>query len=127
VLAISDRWLEPQRVYRNAFNSITPPMLGEVQFVNVTNDITVANIIGQHGIRSLKNKSAPAPIRYGAIRSGLHTIARHAHSSGATIHMPRIGTGLAGGNWRDVEPIIKDTLVAEGLDVFVYDFKGVPN
>ena len=42
----------------------------------------------------------------------------------ASIHMPRIGTGLAQGDWSLIEPIIQDTL--EGLNVFVYDFPGNP-
>ena len=32
--------------------------------------------------------------------------------------MPRIGCGLAGGNWNEVEQIIKDVA---SVDVYVYD------
>jgi hypothetical protein len=35
--------------------------------------------------------------------------------------MPRIGTGLAGGNWAMIEPIIQQQLCNQGLDVTVYD------
>jgi hypothetical protein len=37
------------------------------------------------------------------------------------VHMPRIGTGYAGGNWGVIEPIIRQTLVAGGFNVFVYE------
>ena len=36
--------------------------------------------------------------------------------------MPRIGCGLAGGRWGQVEPIILDELVSLGIEVTVYDF-----
>src|SRR5271169_3566037 len=50
VLAVSRRWKEPERVYREAFKESPPPALGDVQFVRVSDGITVANVIGQHGI-----------------------------------------------------------------------------
>lgn len=113
VLAVSRRWKEPERVYRES-----QPRLGDVQFVRVTSDLTVANLIGQHGIR--KAGSTP-PIRYDAVRTGLHTVADYASTQQASVHMPRIGTGLAGGKWELIEPILIDTLVNRGLAVFVYD------
>jgi hypothetical protein len=39
----------------------------------------------------------------------------------ASVHMPRIGCGLAGGKWEEIEPIIERTLVAKGMTVVVYD------
>jgi len=36
--------------------------------------------------------------------------------------MPRIGCGLAGGKWTAIEPLIEQTLLVKGLDVYVYDF-----
>jgi O-acetyl-ADP-ribose deacetylase (regulator of RNase III) len=39
----------------------------------------------------------------------------------ASVHMPRIGTGLAGGAWTVVEEIINETLTRMGISVFVYD------
>jgi hypothetical protein len=35
--------------------------------------------------------------------------------------MPRIGCGLAGGEWSQVEAVIAATLLAGGIDVFVFD------
>jgi hypothetical protein len=43
-----------------------------------------------------------------------------AKQSGATIHMPRIGCGLAGGRWDEVELIINEVCT---VDVYVYDLK----
>lgn len=122
VLAISKRWSKPEQIYKDSFKTEPKPSLGDVQFVQVDESLTVANIIGQHGIRSPRNKTAPAPIRYAAVEKGLAAIATHALEIGASVHMPRIGCGLAGGNWDEIEPIIERTLIAKGISVFVYDF-----
>lgn len=121
VLAISKKWKEPELQYRAWFKSQNKPSLGDVQFVEVNETLTVANIIGQHGIRSPSSKTAPAPIRYDAICDGLSQVAEYAQAKSASVHMPRIGCGLAGGTWEKVEPIINDCLVSKGVEVFVYD------
>ena len=51
----------------------------------------------------------------------LESVSKFAHEHQASVHMPRIGAGLAGGNWSTIEKIIKDTLVAAGIEVNVYD------
>lgn len=120
VLAISRRWPEPERHYRAWHRTQTPvPFeLGEVQFVPVTEGIVVANLIGQYGIRS--SDSSP-PVRYDAIRAGLRRVASHACAIKASVHMPRIGCGLAGGDWSVVEEIVRGELTARGIQVTVYD------
>ena len=82
--------------------------------------IVVANLIGQHGVATRATKTAP--VRYDAIRTGLSKVAEHARLLGASVHMPRIGCGLAGGNWATIEPIIDETLVTSDVAVTVYDF-----
>lgn len=122
VLAISKRWKEPESFYKGSFQSSEKPELGDVQLVQVADSITVANIIGQHGVRSPRNKTAPAPIRYEAIRKGLSKVSEYAKAHNATIHMPRIGCGLAGGTWEKIEPIIIESVIEQDIKVFVYDF-----
>jgi hypothetical protein len=99
--------------------------LGQVQFVQVNSTIWVANIIGQHGIRERgiwSYKSDFRPIRYKAIGEGLGIgigkVNQKALELSATVHMPRIGCGLAGGKWSVVEEIIKRTMT---VPVIVYD------
>lgn len=118
VLALSRRWKSPEIEYKkwNRGYLKIPFQLGEVIFVQVENGLWVANIIGQHGIRP---KNGVAPIRYGAVKSGLKKIAEFARAKTATIHMPRIGCGLAGGKWQEVEKIIIAALGNER--VVVYD------
>ena len=98
-----------------------PFMLGMVQFVNTEKDIQVANMISQHGIFS---KNDRPPIRYLSLVECLTAVAVHAKTYGASVHMPRIGCGLAGGKWEEVEKCIEGTLIYAGIPVFVYDYEG---
>lgn len=118
VLAISKRWKEPEIEYRKWYREKNNFLLGEVQFIRVEQYITVANMIGQHGI---KTSSKDVPIRYDAVEKCLEKVCLKAKELNASVHMPRIGCGLAGGKWEKIEPIIIKTLVANDIEVFVYD------
>lgn len=121
VLAVSRRWPEPEAAYRRwhrgrAGNDFG---LGATQLVQVTPDIWVANMIGQHGIKT--GRSSGPPIRYEAVRLCLCHLAGSAVELAASVHMPRIGCGLAGGRWDRIEPLITSELIGYGVSVTVYD------
>ncbi len=61
-------------------------------------------------------------MRYEAIREGLKKVALEARRLRASVHMPRIGCGLAGGDWQTVAKIVEEELVNADLPVTVYDF-----
>jgi O-acetyl-ADP-ribose deacetylase (regulator of RNase III) len=119
VMAISKRWKEPEKEYRNWFKTQDNFSLGQIQFIKVENDIWIANLIGQHKIN--KDENGNAPIRYDAIKIGLNKVAEFAKVNNATVHMPRIGCGLAGGTWNKIEPILKETLLKNEIATYVYD------
>lgn len=121
VMAISQRWKKPEIEYKQWAKSSEEFALGNVQFVQVEETIWIANLIGQRDIK--KNKDGNPPIRYNAINKGLATVGTFAIQINATIHMPRIGCGLAGGSWDQIEPIIKETLINAGIQSTVYDFE----
>ncbi|MET9378669.1 macro domain-containing protein [Streptomyces sp. NPDC002992] len=121
VLALSRRWPEPEAAYRRwhrerARNDFG---LGAAQFVQVGPYVWVANLVGQRGIRA--GRSTGVPVRYEAIDAALGLLADKAEELGASVHMPRIGCGLAGGKWARVEPLIAGRLTARGIPVTVYD------
>jgi O-acetyl-ADP-ribose deacetylase (regulator of RNase III) len=143
VLSLSKRWHEPERLYRRWFQEganmlLVPgeseltigqdPTLGAVQFVPVSyigyppkfKEVTyVANMIAQRGV--LPDDKDTPPIRYDALESCLkHVKLFVEHLGDASVHMPRIGCGLSGGKWSDIEPIIERSL--SSVDVYVYDF-----
>ena len=121
VLAISKRWAEPEQRYRawHKGQEKQPFALGEVQFVQVRDDTWVANLIGQRDIRAL---NGVPPVRYDAIREGLQKVALEAKRINASVHMPRIGCGLAGGDWNVVGKIVEEEVATVGVPVTVYDF-----
>jgi O-acetyl-ADP-ribose deacetylase (regulator of RNase III) len=49
-------------------------------------------------------------------------VAENALELGASVHMPRIGCGLAGGQWAKIEPLITENLLLSNIAVTVYDF-----
>ena len=121
VLAISRRWQQPEAAYRQWYHdrAANDFALGAVQFVSVEPDIWVANMIGQHGIR--RTDQGP-PIRYEAVAQCLQRVAEKAGDFNASVHMPRIGCGLAGGEWSIIEPLLVEHLCARDISVNVYDF-----
>lgn len=96
--------------------------LGHIQRCAAADRIHVVNMIAQHGIQ---RPGGTPPIRYTALHTALQTTATAYDVEDCDIHMPRIGCGLAGGDWALVEPLIQKTLVAYGFDVYVYDLPGV--
>lgn len=120
VMALSRKWKKPEAEYRKWFKERKGFALGEVQFVEVENDLFIANLLGQRGITATDSRP---PIRYEAVETGLIKVAEKAVELSASIHMPRIGSGLAGGKWEEIEKIINKTLVNRGLSVTVYDLE----
>ncbi|MFE7761522.1 Appr-1-p processing protein [Streptomyces sp. NPDC057438] len=120
VLAPSRRRPEPEAAYRawhraRADNDFG---LGAAQFVRVGPYLRAANLVGRHGTRS---GSKGAPVRYEAIDTALGLLADQALELEASVHVPRIGCGLAGGRWSRVEPLTADRLVRRGIPVTVDD------
>lgn len=131
VMAISRRWPEPEERYRAWYKDRDRPSsgfkLGAVRFVavktidtvlNQDKKVWVANMIAQHGIRGPGN---PTPIRYGALSLALAHVADFAKKNNASVCMPKIGSGLAGGDWEKIERIILETIDSQGVSVTVYE------
>jgi O-acetyl-ADP-ribose deacetylase (regulator of RNase III) len=120
VVALSRKWAEPEHRYRAWYRGTEtiPFALGQVQFVPVEDQLWVANLIGQHDTRPHQGNP---PVRYEAIREGLARVAAFAQQQGASVHMPRIGAGLAGGKWELVSQIVEEEVAAKGILVTVYD------
>ena len=121
VMALSARWPDPEQAYRiwaqQGVWEDEPFGLGGAQLVEIPKtDIAVVNMVAQHG---LKVRDGVPPIRYGALETSLHKLQMMANRLKASIHMPRIGTGLAGGDWEKIEPLL-DKLLGD-LPVYVYD------
>ena len=104
VTAVSARWSEPERAYRDWGEG---RKLGRNQVITVGPDLYVANMCAQS-------------YSTGLIPESLEWCLRKLNPmlSGATLHMPRIGTGLGRSSWSVVEPIIEKCITA--CNVYVY-------
>jgi O-acetyl-ADP-ribose deacetylase (regulator of RNase III) len=76
-------------------------------------------MVAQHGVRG---STQNPPIRYQAVEACLEKVAQRAQEIEASVHLPRIGCGLAGGKWQLIEPLILKTLCDKDVSVTVYDF-----
>lgn len=123
VLAVSKKWKEPELKYREWSNNAKANgqllTLGTVQFVEVGDGITIGNMVGQHMTHWV---DGVPPVRYEAIAQALDSVARYALRSGATVHAPRFGAGLAGGDWNKIETLIEKYICSKDIPVTVYDF-----
>lgn len=120
VVALSQRYPEAEASYRRWARLPSPDdppfALGEVQFVAVAPDLWVANMLDQHAFSTPEN---PVPLRYDALARSLATVANFATAHTATIHMPRIGAGLAGGDWERIAALIEEATAL--CEVTIYD------
>lgn len=95
--------------------------LGKLHVASAEENLLVLSMIAQHGYGP-----SPRPrIRYVALRKCLSAVGDLATESHATVHMPRIGCGQAGGSWDVVSELVTDALCNKGTKVFVYDPPGV--
>jgi len=95
-------------------------ILGNIQTVSVEPKIVVVNMIGQHGVGF---SDGVAPIRYDAIEECLEKVIELANKYNASIHAPRFGAGLAGGDWNIIENILKTKLENTAIEVTIYDYE----
>jgi O-acetyl-ADP-ribose deacetylase (regulator of RNase III) len=113
VVALSRRWKAPERDYRAQSRRV----LGETQFVVVETNVVVANMIAQHDFPTIAKRVA---LDYWALEACLVEVGSHCVAHGASLHMPRIGCGTAGGDWDQVALLI-DKSVPASVPVTVYD------
>jgi O-acetyl-ADP-ribose deacetylase (regulator of RNase III) len=128
--ALNRRWSMPEKDYRAWFASGNLFQLGAIKICGISTKICVCHMIAQSGVR--RSASAPPPIQYDALAKCLQClgeILNYAPVAGklasSSVHMPRIGCGLAGGDWSAVEPLIEKNLVERNIPVYVYDLPEV--
>ncbi|MFA5505962.1 MAG: Appr-1-p processing protein [Vulcanimicrobiota bacterium] len=119
--ALSARWPEPERAYLKWYEDRLweeePFGLGALQTVRVGPLLQVSSIVAEHGL--LPHEGVP-PIRYGALETALHKLLRVALKDNSSIHIPRIGTGSAGGDWARIERLLAKML--HPVELNIYDF-----
>jgi O-acetyl-ADP-ribose deacetylase (regulator of RNase III) len=94
--------------------------LGNTHSVMIEDHTMIVHMIAQKGY----GPSTKPRIRYKALESCLETVAVIGQENQASIHMPRIGTGYAGGAWTIIEEMLIDQLCRKSIPVTVYDLPG---
>jgi Zn-dependent peptidase ImmA (M78 family) len=120
-LAVRKKWPHVQTAFRE-WATKTPDMfrLGNVFMSEVDENVRAFQMICQHGY----GPSQKPRIRYSALQSCLERLVQVALEEGATVHMPRIGAGQAGGTWGLIGQLVDELLCARGVRVTVYDLPG---
>jgi len=91
--------------------------LGQNRLFPINADFSVFHMVAQHGY----GKSDKPRIRYQYLETCLKTLSEIAQGKSASVHMPRIACGQAGGNWGVVSELIDDILCRRGVRVTIYD------
>ena len=97
--------------------------LGKVFITKVSNELHVAPMICQKGY----GPSDKPRIRYAELKDCLQQVMAKALELHAAVHMPRIGSGEAGGSWGLIEQLVDENLCRYGVDVAVYELPGATN
>lgn len=129
--AIDKQWQKPKTdyldfVYNKKREGFTPnDLLGNCVFTYIPNPhaktwVCIVNMIAQNGVKSKNNTQ---PINYYALELCLKDFKRQFNNSIKhdieVVQMPRIGCGLAGGEWNKIEPLINKWSINP---TYVYDF-----
>lgn len=119
---LSEQWPQPEAEYREAFSRGKQLPMGEIQLVSIPRTgYTVVNMVAQRGVRS--QSSAEIPLQYPKLLRcllNLKEVLRESAEVMPVVHMPRIGCGLAGGNWPDVRSVIDSAWNDLQVQIYVY-------
>jgi len=118
--ALQTKWPLAHRQFKEFFEQTRGPKLGRTYLSRVTEDMLTFQMICQRGY----GPSNRPRLRYGALQQSLVELREAAIHHNATVHMPKIGTGEAGGSWGMVSNLIAEELCAKGVSVTVYELPG---
>jgi len=117
-LAARRKWPHIQDEFvRWTEKSPTHLRLGNIHAIEIEPTLIAVMLIAQRGYGD-----SPKPrIRYNALYEGLEKLASLAKERGASIHMPRLGSGQARGHWPIIAEMIEQSLSKRDIEVTVYD------
>ncbi len=91
--------------------------LGCIHMYEVDDGLSVCTMIAQHNYGS---RAAKIPLRYLALEQCLRRLRMELEGSGASVHMPKIGSGQAGGDWSVIAEVVSRQLLGVVTAVNVY-------
>jgi O-acetyl-ADP-ribose deacetylase (regulator of RNase III) len=118
--AVANKWPVAQEDFRSWARMGNNLSLGMTHFVEVEANTTVATMIAQKGYGTAKHTR----LRYSALETCLLSVKEVARQQHATVHLPRIGAGEAGGDWSVISELLDNLLVRGGIEATVYTLPG---
>ncbi len=116
-LQVRKKWPAVQRAYRTwVMSGRGHASMGNVCMTRAEDALYVCQMVCQRGF----GPSTTPRIRYVALELCLEKLSVLAGKMNASVHMPRIGTGEAGGSWAVVKELIENILCEAGIAVSVY-------
>jgi len=115
--AVQRKWPEAQRHFSDVFHGTYGSKLGLTCTTKVEDQVFAFQMVAQRGY----GHSSSTKLRYEALRTCLAKLREAANELDASVHMPRIGTGEAGGSWGLISNLIIEELSARGVTPTVYD------
>ena len=94
--------------------------LGKCIHCPVRETLSVSHMIAMHGVASQSN---PNPLDYKHLRTCLKKVHDRAQKYNAIVHMPKIGAGLARGNWDIIYPMIEEIFSHE-VALIIWEYNG---
>lgn len=121
-----------KRRYPQAFDLFSPwfnsekkkgqSMLGKSQVVTLVENngasLYACNMVAQAGLYS---KSNPMPLQYDALQHCLSALERFCKHTNAIVYMPKIGSGLARGEWSYIYDMIVNNLSIRDVAVNIFE------
>jgi len=92
--------------------------IGNVQFVTVDPDLTIANGITQE----FYGRDGRRYVSYLAIDCVFSEVKRWMSINAVQeLHMPKIGSGLGGGDWNVIETNLLETFAGTNIEIYLYE------
>jgi O-acetyl-ADP-ribose deacetylase (regulator of RNase III) len=92
--------------------------LGDVQFVTVQANFFIANCATQYDFGS-----EGIYVNYNALHKCLSKVLKFCKDGQYSLALPRIGAGLAGGNWKIIKGILEEAAEGHPYDITVYSLE----
>ena len=114
--SIARKWPHARQDYLDWEIEFRPLKLGSGTFSRVEDNIWIYHLVSQNGLIGRDN---PKPAKPGAILRGLEELISRHNLSNVTVISSKIGCGLGGLSWTEVQPIYES--IFTDIDVYIYD------
>ena len=119
VVPLAKRFPLAEQAYHDAYQR-RELILGDTEFIETPDSIVVvANMVAQHEFPN-PSKGYPCAVDYEKLRDCLESVAKYFRHKKVELHCPKFGTGIAGGDWKEIEPMIQSIWCARNFGVTIY-------